>query len=394
MHVLIIPSWYPEHANDISGCFFREQALALTKAGCRVGVLAINNKPLRKLNNFFQFDNAAKFENDEGIKTYRKDVFNWFFCMPMIQTKVVKKSGLELFERYVKKYGKPDIVHVHSILNAGLIAEAIQHKHCLPFVITEHSTEFARNLVQRTQKLNASRVVKKAARCIAVSTPFAQFLNEYFSTANTRWEVVPNIVQERFLNYKSAQNTKDSFCFLNICLLTQKKRVDLLIRAFAISFRGDESTLLTIGGDGDQRQELEALVKELGLQKQVIFLGMLTRQQVLEEMSKMDAFVLSSQYETFGVVLIEALSLGRPVIATRCGGPEHIVRESDGILVPKDDEKALASAMQRMKKNYSLYNANDIRIACIERFSEQAVSEQLIKIYSGVLDTKSKIKSQ
>ena len=78
---------------------------------------------------------------------------------------------------------------------------------------------------------------------------------------------------------------------------------------------------------------LEALVQEKALTEQVTFLGSLTREQVRQEVSEADAFVLSSEYETFGVVVIEALALGKPVIATRCGGPESIVVPSVGYLV-------------------------------------------------------------
>ena len=88
------------------------------------------------------------------------------------------------------------------------------------------------------------------------------------------------------------------------------------------------------------------------------------------------------------------MSLGRPVIATRCGGPEDIVLDTNGILVPKDDVEALASAMQTMQRTYSIYKPDEIRQVCIERYSEQVVSERLINVYSEVLDTKMHLKSQ
>lgn len=80
--------------------------------------------------------------------------------------------------------------------------------------------------------------------------------------------------------------------------------------------------LLEIGGDGPEKTKLEELVTKLGINKNIKFLGQLTRDEVKNKMNEeSSAFVLSSEYETFGVVVVEALALGKPVIATKCGGP-------------------------------------------------------------------------
>lgn len=178
---------------------------------------------------------------------------------------------------------------------------------------------------------------------------------------------------------------KDRFGFVNIALLTEKKGVHNLIRAFAKSFPKDPSVVLDIGGDGTERPRLEALAVNLGVTDRVRFLGALDRDQVAQAMARANAFVLASRYETFGVVVIEALALGKPVIATRCGGPESIVREQDGLLVPPDDIDALAEAMRTMRSNYGRYQSADIRANCIARYSEQAVVERLTRVYTQVL---------
>jgi glycosyltransferase involved in cell wall biosynthesis len=96
-------------------------------------------------------------------------------------------------------------------------------------------------------------------------------------------------------------------------------------------------------------------------------------------------FVLSSIYETFGVVVVEALAAGRPVIATRCGGPECIIGEEDGLLVLPGDVNALADAMIKMRANIRKYKPDGLRARCRARFGENAVIKQLKSVYSGVL---------
>jgi glycosyltransferase involved in cell wall biosynthesis len=126
------------------------------------------------------------------------------------------------------------------------------------------------------------------------------------------------------------------------------------------------------------------LATTLGISDQAQFPGRLAREEVLTAMSHANAFVLSSRYETFGVVVIEALALGLPVVSTRCGGPESIVREQDGILVPVDNVEALAEAMVKIYESQNQYNPAEIRDACRDRFSEKAVANRLMKIYSDI----------
>ncbi|PQP32811.1 glycosyltransferase family 4 protein, partial [Desulfobacteraceae bacterium SEEP-SAG10] len=108
-------------------------------------------------------------------------------------------------------------------------------------------------------------------------------------------------------------------------------------------------------------KRLQKLAQDLGIGDCVTFLGKLDRTQVLKEMNQCQAFVLSSEFETFGVVVIEALSQGKPVIATRCGGPEEILHAGNGILVQKNDKKSLADAMVCLRNDYLNYDSDCIR---------------------------------
>ena len=139
-----------------------------------------------------------------------------------------------------------------------------------------------------------------------------------------------------------------------------------------------------IGGEGPEKLSLKRLVKILGVEDQVSFLGKLSRVQVVEVISSSDSFVLPSHYETFGVVLIEALALGKPVIATRCGGPESIVLNSDGFLVERNNKEVLANAMKKMIDHISDYDPQEIRKSCLSRFGAPIIVKQLIALYDQV----------
>jgi glycosyltransferase involved in cell wall biosynthesis len=143
---------------------------------------------------------------------------------------------------------------------------------------------------------------------------------------------------------------------------------------------------LDIVGEGRQKSELMVLVRQLEIENQVRFLGGLSREQVLKTISASDVLVLSSRHETFGVVVIEALALGKPVIATRCGGPESFVTNEDGLLIPPGDIEAMTDAMRKIREEINYYDPVRIRERCRRRFSERAVVARLSKIYSEIIN--------
>ena len=385
MHVLIIPSWYPRKPGDINGCFFREQAIALRKHGCKVGVIYPELRSLRNWKSIFSEQNGISSELDERVPTYRSKGMNWFPRTVTPALKLFVWHGLRLYARYVAEHGVPDVVHVHSLLNAGPLAAEIRKKYAVPFVVTEHSSAFARRLVSVTGLLIAQNVVSTASRKFAVSSAFAYLLDKSVGSENRSWEEMPNIVNERFCSFELRPNESKNFEFINVALMTANKCQANILHAFSKISKVNPNIRLTLGGDGPVRSQLEQLAHDLGIAEKVKFTGMLTREQVLAAMAAADAFVLSSRYETFGVVVIEALALGKPVIATRCGGPESIVRKEDGILILVDDVDALAEAMIKMVENRNDYDPAEIRKACSARFSEAAIAKRLMNTYADVV---------
>jgi len=101
-----------------------------------------------------------------------------------------------------------------------------------------------------------------------------------------------------------------------------------------------------------------------------------------------DALVLSSQVETFGVVLIEAMSAGLPVIATKCGGPESIVLPETGMLVESNDKNKLFNAMRIMIENYDNYDSKIIRQIAINTYGDKAYGKNIKNAIASVLSAK------
>lgn len=387
MHVLVIPSWYPENPEDIGGSFFREQAIALHASGCKVGVIHPNIRSLKRWRKIITSKGGFTQGDDSGVPTLRYNAVNWFPKITSFQFKYFVKVGYSLFEQYIDQYGQPDVIHAHSMFNAGILARHINAKHSIPYIINEHSSLYSKKLLSRGQLQLCHAIADKAASRLAVSLPLCELLNRLMGNNGLDWEEMPNIVQEEFLSTPLHSNKMHAqgFRFVTVCLLTHKKGTHNLLQAFADAFRNEPSVTLDVGGDGPDRSRLEALAYSLGIKDQVRFLGMLSRGQVVETMAGADAFVLASQYETFGVVYVEALALGKPVIATRCGGPEGIIRSEDGMLVPLNDTDSLAQAIKEVRTNSGRFQAQIIRAGCAERYGQAAVTKRLMKVYQDVI---------
>ena len=128
--------------------------------------------------------------------------------------------------------------------------------------------------------------------------------------------------------------------------LHRQKGFDVLLRAHALALSmGAPRHVLVLLGDGPQRADLERLAEELGIVDTVHFAGFVDNPHAV--VARSELFVLSSRWEGFGLVLAEALSLGVPVIATRCvTGPEELLEDGRlGRLVPVEDDEALAAAI-------------------------------------------------
>ena len=379
-HILIIPSWYPATSNDVGGSFFREQAIALKKRGYKVGVIFPAFRSMRDVKGVFFKSYGISYEVDNGVNTYRYHSIN-LPRMPELANKRWLSAGWKLYKKYIRKHGVPDIIHVHSIINAGFLAFKLYEKHKVPYMLTEHSTAFARGLVEPYLVQESKKIVENSKYNIAVSNEFKLLLSNVFEVNS--WNYVPNIVSEDFFSTSSELiSFRSGFTFINICLLDKKKKV-----VVAKSFKNDKNIVLKIGGDGPERGYLEKLTQDLGVKSQVHFLGMLSREQVKEQVAAADAFVLSSEYETFGVVVIEALALGKPVIATKSGGPESILNDEVGYLVDVNDVEQMSEAMIDLYKNIDRFDAEYIRSYCRNNFSEDAVISKLSSIYQSVVES-------
>ena len=160
--------------------------------------------------------------------------------------------------------------------------------------------------------------------------------------------VIPNPISEQFLGSHGSNGTSAHHTVVAMGRMEPQKGFDRLLTAFAKCAERHPEWTLRIVGEGTERPRLQALAVKLGLESR-IRLDTVTKEpeKVLRDS---DLFVLSSRYEGFPMVLLEAMACGLPVISFDCpSGPREMIRDGiDGVLVPPDDVEALAKAMDSL----------------------------------------------
>ena len=373
MHVLVIPSWYHTSFNRIRGVFFKDQALAVADKVDKVAVIApvlISVKEMLKTK-------RLSFQNEKittaNLFEYIQPILGFPFWKRMNRT-LQFRVGKKMLKKYILENGVPDVVHLQSAL-VGNLALWLLKEYNIPFVVTEHSSAFQRKTLNSLELSIAQKVFEKSSVNVAVSGALSSYLKKL---TNQDFVVIPNIVDTSF--FVPGVKSDEEFVFLNVAHLNANKNHDMLIRSFAIIAKDTDARLIIVG-EGEERRSLETLIHSLNLDDRVQLFGKAKREEVRGLMQRASCFVLSSKVETFGVVLIEAISSGVPIIATKCGGPESIVNDRIGLLSEQSVEE-FSSAMRKMLNGR--YSPENI-VKYSQAYSADSVGNRLLKQYKECL---------
>ena len=371
MKVAVISRGKPNTQHPLNGIFEFDQAKALAKMGIDVAFIAIDFRARsfkRKYGLFkYECDGVHVFELSLPINVYRR-------ALPFLQ-----RLLLMPFRAMLKSFGKPDVVHAH-FYSIAAIATIIKKKYGIPLVVTEHSSKINKpaSEISDLDKKLAAKAYNQCDSLICVSKALA---NNVLQNFNRDSVVIPDMVDNQIYSYAGKNKDLSPFVYVSVGNLVTIKAFDILIEAFA-KVNGDAK--LYIIGDGPERTKLENQIKELGLEGKVKLFGRLTRLEINEIYQQSHVFVLPSQSETFGVSYVEAMYAGLPVIATRCGGPESFVDDTNGMLVAINDAEALADAMKAIRTNYSAYDPFKISEESTKKFSPEVIAGEIVEIYNKI----------
>jgi glycosyltransferase involved in cell wall biosynthesis len=371
--VLVFVNYYPSPERPSQGAFVREYARAAALYA-DVAVLC-NDGGTRD----HPPGHALADGVQDGLRTIRLSYRRPPGPLPHAHYRLGIRAALR---RLAADGFRPDIVHGHYYL-AGGTAVRIGRRRGVPVVISEHSSTFPAANVTGLHRWRAKRTLERASLVCPVSSHLEEHIRA--TGIHPRSRVVANAVDTDVFRPPIERPARrgDPIRLAFVAVIRAGKGLHELLRALAGI--DERRWRLDIAGDGPARGETERLAAELGLSKRVNFKGALTKPDVAALLQQSDLFVLPSHAETQGVVLLEAMACGLPVLATKVGGVPEIVDDRSGILVPPGDEEALSGALRRMFDEFERYDGRAIAEHAHSRFGYPAIGRRLSDIYLALI---------
>ncbi|MFW5992186.1 MAG: glycosyltransferase [Halanaerobiaceae bacterium] len=346
-------------------------------------------------------DNERSSNYDFPVKTILYYDFPCFTTHPKSNNQFYNLSRREMND-YLKKFisavndevrdFKPDLIHAQHLWVAPYAALLSK----IPYIITAHGTDIKGYKKDKRYRHIALKAALKAEKIITISQQVHRDVMKYYYLPEEKLKLIMNGFDENIFKPMKIDRNKflkkllgDRFKEPNKVIsfvgkLTNFKGVDLLIRAARIYEEEFPESVTLITGHGELRGELEEMVDNLGL-KSVYFLGNRPQEVVAKIYNIADISVVPSRIEPFGLVAVESLACGTPVIASNAGGLPDFVDDSVGRLFPMDDYKHLAeSIITALHEDDKQQKGEWAAEYALANFSWDRVIQDLLQIYNNI----------
>lgn len=390
--VLIVSHMYPRDYNPVGGIFVHEQVKALRAQGIDARVVSgepfwintLNPRQIKSALGAYCAEKASSWTIYDGVPVIR---FPYIVSalLPFQAHAITYSQGLIRNATWLYQDFPFELIHAHTAYTDGTAGRRLANRFNVPLVITEHTGPFSTLTRTPYLKYVTRRALNASARVISVSSSLlADIRGQVKLKPGLNAQVISNLVDTGF--FVEQDRLRDELVhMLWVGHFVPVKRVPVLIEAFAAAYKKRPNLRLRLAGGGEGIDEAQHLVRQLGVAEVVEFVGYATREQLVGYYRDCDFLVISSACETFGVVAIEAMSCGRPVLTSCCGGPEDVVTHPNLGRVVDMSVQALAEGMLDMIEHISEFDSGIIREVVELRFSAPSIARKLINVYRELL---------
>ena len=380
-HILYLPSWFPTRRDPYPGDFIKRHAEAASL-----------------YNRITVFYTAIDKNIKEPLLVEEKVTENfiiYIYYYPSIKgilSPVI--NGVKRFSALRKMYNKifadssPDLVHVHVAYPAGLFALYLKKRKGLEYVISEHDGIYMPgydnyHVPGKFEKKMVPVIYKNAKKIHTVSKSLGNALVD-LKLANTKPIVIPNVVNTDVFQYREKERS-NIFRFIHISSLINQKNPEGML--MAISLVKKERSDLVLKIIGPAKEKFKKMVKDLSLEKEVVFMGEIPYADVAKEIGNSDAMIHFTRYETFGCVIAESLCCGVPVIVSDLDVTRELVTDGvSGLLVEENKVNDLAEKILFFMKTRFRINSQKIATENQEKFKYDRVGKMFDDLYRSVID--------
>jgi glycosyltransferase involved in cell wall biosynthesis len=342
MRILFLTPWYPSDTDAMSGLFVQKHVEAVRAQGAEVRVIFTQGW---------------------------RDTWN--------QWRALEREGW-----------LPDVVQLNVIQKQGLLALWLKRRFSIPYIIIEHWSGYLPENGQfrqmsSLQKRFYQRIASQAEMILTVSQALQRAMQSNGIEAKS-WGTIDNVVDEffKFSEFRSQHSEKKTLLHVS-CFDEKAKNVKGLLRAAKMLSERRQDWSLVLVGTGVDYRDVRAYADALEIPEGLLrWTGELTPQEVANEMHRADALVLSSRYETYGVVLAEAATARLPILSTPVGIAEEVAE----LIVPQEVAVSKPGRFAEFIETILFHQERlDKRPNLCERFTAERIGQHLMDIYDSCL---------
>lgn len=311
-----------------------------------------------------------------------------FYNLSKEQLEKYKEKFREVLEEEIKDF-KPDIIHTQHIW----IWSSIATEYNLPTVITSHGSDMMGYNIDNSFGKYCIKAINECDKIITISKKNNQVVVENFPEAREKSTTLKNGYDTKIFYLKNLEkqkilsefniNKKYDKIVLYAGRLTENKGIDVLLNS---AKKYENGKILTIiAGGGGLLKELKAQVAELNLQD-IVFIGDQTQENLSKLYNIADVLAVPSRIEGFGLVAIEALACGTPVVATNKGGMTDFINDEVGALVDVEDDTMLEIEISKILNKEKVFDRIKLADYAKNNYSEKVVINDLINIYKETIN--------
>lgn len=372
LHILFLCGWYPSRVLPNNGDFIQRHAEAVTlKHTVSVLHIVSDENCIKKI----EIDS----KEINGVKTY-------IGYIKKTSNSILK--FIRFWRAYLillKKIDRYDVVHLNETFPFGLFALHLKWFQKKVFIISEHWTGY---YFPQSKNINflkhfiCKKILKNASFICPVSNSLKKEMENLGFTGN--YKIIPNVIDASL--FIPSKKTEKNYTIIHVSSLLDKhknisgmlkvaKELEKIITTFTWKF---------IGGN---KSKYEALIKELNFTTAKIeFINHISHKKLITHIQSSNLFVSFSNYETFGIVMMEALSCGIPVISTNTGILSELTPNDFFSIIPIKDEKKLLNEILKKHNTNKELEKNKMHNFVAQNYTKEVIANQFSKMYFKALN--------
>lgn len=359
LHILFLCGWYPSRVLTNNGDFVQRHAEAVST--------------LHKVSALHIISDVNCVKNIEHTFEIKNDVYTYITYIKPTKNPFLKGIRFyKAFKEIFKKIGAFDIVHLHEIFPFGIFTFLIKK----PLLISEHWTGYHHPQAKKISPIQIffTRLIVKKALFIC---PVSRELQSAMEKLNFKgdYAIVPNVVDTNKFHPPVTKNNS-VFTILHISnMVDAHKNVSGIIRAVA-KLNFDYKLILI----GENASKYKAISDTLAISKNIDFIDHLPHHKMPSFLQQANVYVSFSNYETWGIVMMEALACGTPVISTNTGIINELKLTDFAEIISTKNEAALTNAIEKTK-NETVVDKNKMYTYVNTNFSPAKIAKQFSELY-------------